>query len=58
LPAVVRALSAMQAFKSAESSGPYVGFIAGMLGSDASHAEPGRSIILGNCALFVHNAEG
>jgi hypothetical protein len=39
LPAVVRALSAMQAFKSAESSGAYVGFIAGVLGSNASRAE-------------------
>jgi hypothetical protein len=39
LPGVVRALSAMQAFKAAESSGPYVGFIAGVLGSNASHAE-------------------
>jgi hypothetical protein len=39
LPSVVRALSAMQAFKAAESSGPYVGFIAGVLGGNASHAE-------------------
>ncbi len=39
LPAVVRALSAMQAFKAAESSGPYVGFIAGVLGSNASRAD-------------------
>ena len=39
LPNVVRALSGMQAFKSAESSGPYVGFIAGVLGTNASHAE-------------------
>jgi len=38
LPAVVHALSAMQAFKAAESSGPYVGFIAGVLGTNASHA--------------------
>jgi hypothetical protein len=38
LPSVVRALSAMQAFKVAESSGPYVGFIAGVLGSNGSHA--------------------
>jgi hypothetical protein len=38
LPSVVRALSAMQAFKSAESSGPYVGFIAGVLGSNGAHA--------------------
>ena len=39
LPSVVRALSGMQAFKSAESSGPYVGFIAGVLGTNAAHAE-------------------
>ena len=39
LPNVVRALSGMQAFKSAESSGPYVGFIAGVLGTNATHAE-------------------
>ena len=39
LPGVVRALSAMQAFKAAESSGPYVGFIAGVLGTNASHAQ-------------------
>jgi len=39
LPSVVRALSAMQAFKAAESSGPYVGFIAGVLGTNASHAD-------------------
>src|SRR5271156_3329499 len=39
LPGVVRTLSAMQAFKDAESSGPYIGFIAGVLGSNASRAE-------------------
>ncbi len=39
LPAVVHALSAMQAFKAAESSGPYVGFIAGVLGTNASRAD-------------------
>jgi hypothetical protein len=39
LPAVVRALSGMQAFKAAESSGAYVGFIAGVLGSNASRAD-------------------
>src|SRR5262249_60071332 len=38
LPAVVRALSAMQAFKVAESSGPYVGFIAGVLGTNPARA--------------------
>jgi hypothetical protein len=39
LPSVVRALSAMQAFKAAESSGAYIGFVAGVLGSNVSHAE-------------------
>ena len=39
LPAVVHALSSMQAFKAAESSGPYVGFIAGVLGTNAARAE-------------------
>jgi hypothetical protein len=39
LPAVVRTLSAMQAFKDAESSGPYIGFIAGVLGSNPDRAE-------------------
>src|SRR3984893_19331268 len=29
----------MQAFKAAESSGPYVGFIAGVLGTNASRAD-------------------
>ena len=39
LPAVVRALSAMQAFKDAESSGPYIGFVAGVLGNNPARAE-------------------
>jgi hypothetical protein len=39
LPAVVRALSSMQAFKDAESSGPYIGFIAGVLGDNPDRAE-------------------
>ena len=39
LPTVVRTLSAMQAFKDAESAGPYVGFIAGVLGSNPARAE-------------------
>jgi hypothetical protein len=39
LPTVVRALSGMQAFKDAESSGPYIGFIAGVLGSNPARAE-------------------
>jgi hypothetical protein len=39
LPGVVRALSAMQAFKDAESSGPYIGFIAGVLGDNPDRAE-------------------
>ena len=38
LPAVVRALSAMQAFKDAETSGAYVGFIAGVLGNNPARA--------------------
>jgi hypothetical protein len=38
LPIVVRALSGLQAFKDAETSGAYVGFIAGVLG-----ANPGRA---------------
>src|ERR1700688_2383453 len=38
LPVVVRALGALQAFKDAETSGAYVGFIAGVLG-----ANPGRA---------------
>jgi hypothetical protein len=39
LPAVVRTLSGMQAFKDAETSGPYIGFIAGVLGSNPGRAE-------------------
>ncbi len=39
LPVVVHALSAMQAFKDAESSGPYIGFIAGVLGANPDRAE-------------------
>ncbi|HXW42676.1 MAG TPA: hypothetical protein VEK75_15820 [Xanthobacteraceae bacterium] len=39
LPAVVHALSAMQAFKDAETSGPYIGFIAGVLGDNPARAE-------------------
>jgi hypothetical protein len=38
LPAVVRTLSEMQAFKDADSSGAYVGFIAGVLGANPSRA--------------------
>jgi len=38
LPALVRALSALQAFKDAETSGAYVGFIAGVIGSNPSRA--------------------
>ena len=38
LPAVVRTLSAMQAFKDAAGSGPYIGFIAGVLGSNPARA--------------------
>jgi hypothetical protein len=39
LPAVVRALSEMQAFKDAETSGAYIGFIAGVLGGNPDSAE-------------------
>jgi len=39
LPTVVRALSGSQAFKDAASSGPYIGFIAGVLGSNPANAE-------------------
>ncbi len=39
LPVVVHALSTMQAFKDAESSGPYIGFIAGVLGANPRLAE-------------------
>jgi len=39
LPTLVRALSDMQAFKDAESSGAYVGFIAGVLGANPARAE-------------------
>ncbi len=39
LPTVVRALSKMQAFKDAESSGAYIGFIAGALGGNPAGAE-------------------
>jgi hypothetical protein len=39
LPEVVHTLSGMQAFKDAESSGPYVGFIAGVLGNNPARAE-------------------
>jgi hypothetical protein len=38
LPIVVHALSAMQAFKDTESSGAYIGFIAGVLGSNPVRA--------------------
>jgi len=38
LPALVRALSARQAFKDAETSGAYVGFIAGVLGTKPERA--------------------
>ena len=39
MPVVVHALSTMQAFKDAESSGPYIGFIAGVLGANPARAE-------------------
>jgi len=39
LPAVVRALSELQAFKDTETSGAYVGFTAGVLGANPARAE-------------------
>jgi hypothetical protein len=39
LPALVRALSQLQAFKDSETCGAYVGFIAGVLGANPSRAE-------------------
>jgi hypothetical protein len=39
LPAVVRTLSALQAFKDAETCGAYIGFIAGVLGANPGRAE-------------------
>jgi hypothetical protein len=39
LPAVVRTLGALQAFKDAQSSGAYIGFIAGVLGANPTRAE-------------------
>jgi hypothetical protein len=39
LPAVVHALSTLQAFKDAETSGAYIGFIAGVLGANPGQAQ-------------------
>lgn len=39
LPALVRSLSALQAFKDPETCGAYVGFIAGVLGSNPTRAK-------------------
>ncbi len=39
LPALVRALSALQAFKDSETCGAYIGFIAGVLGTNPGRAE-------------------
>jgi hypothetical protein len=39
LPVVVHALSSLQAFKDAETSGAYIGFIAGVLGANPQRAE-------------------
>jgi len=39
LPALVRTLSEFQAFKDAETSGAYIGFIAGVLGANPARAE-------------------
>jgi hypothetical protein len=38
LPMVVKALSGLQAFKDAETSGAYIGFIAGVLGANPTRA--------------------
>ena len=38
LPAVVRALSDLQAFKDTETSGAYIGFIAGVIGANPARA--------------------
>jgi hypothetical protein len=38
LPAVVQALSELQAFKDTESSGAYIGFIAGVIGANPARA--------------------
>jgi hypothetical protein len=40
LPVLVRGLSEMQAFKDPESCGAYIGFIAGVLGSNPERAAP------------------
>jgi hypothetical protein len=39
LPALVRSLSALQAFKDPETSGAYVGFMAGVVGSNPARAQ-------------------
>jgi hypothetical protein len=52
LPAVVRALGELQAFKDAETSGAYVGFIAGVLG-----ANPGRAAKLITKMLAIDPAD-
>ncbi len=52
LPNAVRALSNMQAFKDSESSGAYIGFIAGVLG-----ANPGRAEILVADMLPISSAD-
>ncbi len=39
VPDIVKALSRMAAFKDPESSGPYIGFIAGVIGSNPERAE-------------------
>jgi hypothetical protein len=52
LPALVRALSTLQAFKDAETSGAYIGFIAGVLG-----ANPGRAQSLVTAMLTIDPAD-
>jgi hypothetical protein len=39
VPDIVKALSRMSAFKDPESAGPYIGFIAGVIGSNPERAE-------------------
>jgi hypothetical protein len=52
VPALVRALSQMQAFKDSETCGAYIGFIAGVLG-----ANPTRALALVNKMLSIAPAD-
>ena len=55
LPALVRALSDMQAFKDAETCGAYIGFIAGVLGANPGRAEAlvGRMLAIAPADYWV-----